>query len=172
MHTTSNHNGQYSGQHGIHGFWESRIPEIYAESQWDLLADKAIYVKDPLEFTWRTISESALASDSVLQIEKQLNERFSPGRKYAYENRNGVILKQYSTDYCDTYQQALNGMVERRMKESVFAVASFWYTAWINAGRPDVKNLINKALSEEDQRTFGELDNQWKKEKIKGRSCS
>jgi hypothetical protein len=27
LHTTSNYNGQKTNQHGIHGLWESRIPE-------------------------------------------------------------------------------------------------------------------------------------------------
>jgi len=30
-------------------------------------------------------------------------------------------------------------MVERRMRQSIYAVASFWYTAWVNARRPDLK---------------------------------
>ncbi|HAZ26009.1 MAG TPA: S1/P1 Nuclease, partial [Algoriphagus sp.] len=28
LHTTKNYNGQLTGQEGIHGFWESRIPEL------------------------------------------------------------------------------------------------------------------------------------------------
>lgn len=31
LHTTLNYNGQLSGQHGIHAFWETRIPEHSAE---------------------------------------------------------------------------------------------------------------------------------------------
>jgi len=30
LHPTLNYNGQLTGQEGIHGFWESRIPEIQA----------------------------------------------------------------------------------------------------------------------------------------------
>jgi hypothetical protein len=29
------HNGQFTDQKGIHGFWESRIPELLAEKDWD-----------------------------------------------------------------------------------------------------------------------------------------
>jgi hypothetical protein len=28
LHTTENYNGQLTGQRGIHGFWESRLPEL------------------------------------------------------------------------------------------------------------------------------------------------
>ena len=29
LHTTQNYNGQLTGQYGIHGFWESRLPELF-----------------------------------------------------------------------------------------------------------------------------------------------
>lgn len=50
LHTSSNHNGQFTNQHGIHGFWESRIPEIFAETGWDLFTDRAVYIRNPLDF--------------------------------------------------------------------------------------------------------------------------
>jgi hypothetical protein len=171
LHTSSNHNGQLTGQHGIHGFWESRIPEKYAESEWDLFSGRAVYLRNPLEFTWKRIEESSRASDSVLLFEKVVNEKFSQDRKYAFENRNGVIVKQYSSEYCAAYNEKLNGMVERRLRESIFAVACFWYTAWVNAGQPELKNLNRKELTEGEREEFNKMDMNWKNEKIKGRSC-
>jgi hypothetical protein len=63
----------------------------------------------------------------------------------------------------------LKGMVERRMRESVFAVASFWYTAWINAGQPDLKTLVSKEFTAEELKEFEALNNSWKNASIKGR---
>jgi hypothetical protein len=171
LHTSSNHNGQLTNQHGIHGFWESRIPELYADSEWDLFNGRAIYISNPLQFIWKRVEESSRASDSVLKFEKMLNGKVTSDRKYSFENRNGVIVKQYSADYCAAYNRMMNGMIERRLRESVFAVASFWYTAWVNAGQPDLKNLSRKELSEQDRQEFSELEVKWKNEKIKGRSC-
>jgi hypothetical protein len=171
LHTSSNHNGQLSGQHGIHGFWESRIPELFAETEWDLFNGGALYIRNPLEFTWKRVEESARESDSVLRFEKLLNEKFTSDKKYAFENRNGVIIKQYSSAYSVAYNDMLNGMVERRLRASVFAVASFWYTAWVNAGQPDLKNLSRKELTEQEQEEFSQLERSWRNEKIKGRSC-
>jgi len=171
LHTSSNHNGQLTGQKGIHGFWESRIPEIYAETQWDLFSERAVYIRNPLEFTWKRIEESSGACDSVLRFEKMLNDQFASDRKYAFESRNRLIIKQYSTEYSSAYNQMLNGMVERRLRQSIFAVASFWYTAWVNAGQPALKNLIRKELSEEEVIEFNEIEKKWKNEKIMGRSC-
>jgi hypothetical protein len=117
------------------------------------------------------VEESSRASDSVLRFEKVLNDKFTPDRKYAFDNRNGVIIKQYSREYCEAYNGMLNGMVERRLAQSIFAVASFWYTAWVNAGQPDLKKLTRKELSEEEQGEFSKLEATWRNENIKGRSC-
>ena len=37
LHTTKNYNGQLTGQEGIHGFWESRVPELQAKRQAPLM---------------------------------------------------------------------------------------------------------------------------------------
>ncbi len=136
LHASSNHNGQLTNQHGIHGFWESRIPELLAERQWDFFMEKARYIPDPLDFIWERVLESGAAADTVLQLERKLSSKFPSDKKYAFENRNQQLVKQYSKAYSLQYDRMLKGMVERRMRQSVFAVASYWYTAWVNAGQP------------------------------------
>jgi len=163
LHTSSNHNGQYTGQKGIHGFWESRIPELLADKEWDFFIGKAEYIKNPVDFTWQRVLESAAASDTVLKFEKKLANSFPPDQKYAFEERNGVTIRQYSSAYTIKYNDSMKGMVERRMRQSIFAVASFWYTAWINAGQPDLTKLSNKEFSAEDLKEFEKLNNAWKK---------
>jgi hypothetical protein len=148
LHTSSNHNGQFTGQKGIHGFWESRVPELLADKNiatpgWDFFIGKAEYIKDPLDFTWKRIFESAAAADTVLKFEKQLSLSFPPDQKYSFEIRNGNIIRQYSSAYTTRYDQMLRGMIERRMRQSIYAIASFWYTAWVNAGQPDLSKLSN-----------------------------
>jgi hypothetical protein len=169
LHANSNHNGQYTDQRGIHGFWESRVPELLAEKEWDLFIGKAEYIKNPGDYIWKRVLESAMASDSVLKFEKELTRSFPPDRKYSFEERNGVTIRQYSTEYTVAYDQKLKGMVERRFRQSVFAIASFWYTAWVNAGQPDLKKLSNKEFSAEDLNEFEQLSNSWKSNNIKGR---
>ena len=56
----------------------------------------------------------------------------------------------------------LDGMIERRMRQAVFAVASFWFTAWVNAGQPDLKNLAGQQFSEADLNEFETLNNAWR----------
>lgn len=169
LHASSNHNGQYTDQKGIHGFWESRIPELLADKEWDFFIGKAEYIKDPLGFTWKRILESAAAADTVLKFEKELSKSFSPDQKYSFEDRNGVTVRQYSTAYSIRYNEVMKGMVERRMRQSIFAIASFWYTAWVNAGQPDLTKLSNKEFSADDLKEFENLNAAWKAGSVKSR---
>ncbi len=139
LHACSNHNGQYTGQKGIHGLWESRIPELLAQEHWDFFIGKAVYLSDPGKFIWERVEESGRSADTVLWVERELTSRFPPDRKFAYEQRNGILIRQYSSAFTQAYDANMNGMVERRMREAIFAVASFWYTAWVDAGMPLLK---------------------------------
>jgi hypothetical protein len=169
LHTSSNHNGQFTDQKGIHGFWESRVPELLAESKWDLYLGKAEYISDLPRFIWKKVMESAAAADSVLKFEKELSNGFPPDQKYSYEFRNGIIVKQYSKAYTIAYDKMLKGMIERRMRASIFAVASCWYTAWINAGQPYLGKLNNDLADDKEKKEFEQLDQAWKLGRILGR---
>jgi len=171
LHACSNHNGQHTNQQGIHGFWESRIPELMAEKQWDFFIGHAAYINDPLSYIWDRVVESGAAADTVLLLERALSNRFPPDQKYAYEERNGVIIRQYSSRYSLAYNDALNNMVERRMKMAIYAVACFWYTAWANAGQPSLKALSGPALNEADQKEFAEMNLSWQNGTAKGKTC-
>lgn len=168
LHASSNHNGQLTNQQGIHGFWESRIPELLADKEWDFFIGKADYIKEPGNFIWQRVLESAAAADTVLTYEKELSEQFPVDQKFSFEARNGVITRQYSSAYTKAYDLKLKGMVERRMRMAIYSVASFWYTAWVNAGEPDLTHLSNKEFSAEDLKEFENLNNSWKNRAMTG----
>jgi hypothetical protein len=161
LHASSNHNGQYSNQKGIHGFWESRVPELLADKSFDFFIGKAQYIKNPGEFIWERVLQSAAAADTVLRVEKELTAKFSEDQKYSFEERNGVVIRQYSTAFTTAFDAALSGMVERRMRQSIQATASFWYTAWVNAGQPDLKGMVKQKFSDKDIKEFEELNGKW-----------
>jgi hypothetical protein len=170
LHTNSNHNGQFTDQKGIHAFWESRIPELLAEKEWDFYIGKAEYLKDPVSFIWKRVRESAIAADSVLALEKQLSEKYIPDQRFAFEERNSIVVRQYSTAYSMAYNKLLNGMIERRMRQSIFAVASLWYTAWVNAGQPDLTGLSHKEFNDAEKDELEQLNNGWKNGQMLGRN--
>ena len=169
LHTNSNHNGQLTNQKGIHGFWESRVPELLADKEFDFFIGKAQYIKNPGEYIWARVLESAKAADSVLLFEKELTKQFGSDKKYAFETRNNVLVRQYSSAFTIAYNKKLDGMVERRMRLAIFSVASFWYTAWVDAGQPDLTELTKQKFSEADLKEYEKLNEAWKNSKQKGR---
>lgn len=171
LHTSSNHNGQKTNQHGIHGFWESRLPELLADKEWDFYLEKARYISQPAEMIWKIILESAAAVDSVLGQEAALSNSFSSDQKYAFEWRNQALIRQYSTQFSQRYNALLGGMVERRMRQSVQAVADYWYTAWINAGQPDLRKIRAASAADSMLYTLDTLSFYWRNQPVKGKSC-
>ncbi len=172
LHVCSNHNGQLTQQQGIHAFWESRVPELFAEAHWDFFIGKAVYLSNPSSFIWARVLESAAASDTVLRCERELNSGFGADMKYAFEDRMGKTVKQYSTVYASLYENRLDHMIERRMRQSIFAVSSCWFTAWVNAGQPALDSLADIPLSETDLKEYERMNQAWKENKIKGKDCN
>ncbi len=162
LHANSNHNGQFTNQKGIHGFWESRVPELLAEKEFDFLIGKADYIKNPSDFIWARVLESGKAADSVLSMEKELTRKFPSDQKYSFEIRNGVVTRQYSAAFTIAFNKKMDGMIERRMRQAIYAVASFWYTAWVNAGQPELRSLVKQRFSEDDIKEFEELNEKWR----------
>lgn len=147
LHTTENYNGQLTGQHGIHAFWESRIPELSADN-YDHLVGRAKYVERPLDAAWEAVQASHLLLDSVLGIEKRLNSTFPEDGKYVFEDRGRGAMRTYSRDFAKAYEDAMLGMVEKRMNASILTLGDLWYTAWVNAGQPDLDRFEQKDVSD------------------------
>jgi len=148
LHTTRNYNGQLTGQIGIHAFWESRIPELYAED-YDMFVGAATYEEKTARRAWQAVRQANAALDSVLLFEKVLSQRIKPEQKYVLEDRNGVIIKTYSREFTERYHQMLNHQVERQMRASVKMVGDFWFTCWVDAGQPDLAVLATFSLDEQ-----------------------
>lgn len=147
LHTTSNYNGQQTGQRGIHGFWESRLPELF-HGQYDFFVGKCTYIPSPINYIWDRIEESFAAVDSVLHFERDLNASFLEDQKYSYESRGNATMRVYSEGYSKAYSDMLDGQVERRMRSAVVSIGSFWYTAWVDAGQPDMNLLLAQSTNQ------------------------
>ena len=146
LHTTENYNGQLSGQYGIHGFWESRLPELFSE-QYDLLSGKASYVENLQLYAWSAVVKAHEALDSVLLYEKQLTAKYPESKKYGYEERGNSTIRTYTYDFSRDYHRRLNGMVERRMRSSIKMIGDFWFSCWVKAGQPDLNDLLTNQES-------------------------
>lgn len=168
LHTTRNYDGQLTGQNGIHGFWESRLPELFF-SQYDFYVGRASYLENVQLSVWDGIIQTHQALDSVLRIEKELSKKFED-RKFNFETKGKQTVKVYSAEYSKAYHQQLNGMVERQMRASIKMIGNVWYTAWVDAGQPDLKKLMTYKPTEEELRMRAEEVKRWQEERtIKAR---
>ena len=158
LHTTENYNGQFTNQVGIHGFWESRIPELFADLEYDYFTGKADYLPNFHTFVWKTITDSHALLDSVLVTEKNLTATVSQDKQQCYEERLGVNVLVQCKEFARAWQTRLNGMVETRLRASIRAVGCAWYTAWIDAGQPDLSKLDAPALTPEEQAELDALE--------------
>ena len=170
LHTTENYNGQLTNQKGIHGLWESRLVEINSEN-YDYFIGKAEYIEDMDAFVWEAVEASHRAVDSVLRIEIEVTKDFDSDRKYSFERRGNTTTSVYSYEFSQEYHRRMNGMVERRLRAAISAVGSVWYTAWVDAGQPDLSSLQNTPPSAELLDEIKELDIHFHNDKHKGRIC-
>src|SRR5690606_20564960 len=110
---------------------------------------KSRYIEDPLENAWDYVKNSHHSLDTVLRFEKELTKEFPIDKKYAFEQRGNLTIQTYSYDFSQEYHKRMNGMVERRMRNAILSVGSMWYTAWVDAGQPDLSKLQNVPPSAE-----------------------
>lgn len=167
LHTTENYNGQLTGQEGIHAFWESRLPELFS-TNFDFFVGSAEYLKNPQLTVWKAIEESNMKLDSVLMLEKTLTEKFGE-KKYSFETKGKQTIKVYSIEFSTAYHEALTGMVEQQMRGAIKMIGDFWYTAWVDAGQPDLKLLINYSPTQEELAVRKKELEDWKQQQLKAR---
>ncbi len=166
LHTTRNYNGQLTGQKGIHAFWESRLPELFFD-KYDFFVGKAFYVSDPHQAAWEAVRTSHALVDSVLNVEKILSTGSSI--KFNYETKGKQTVKVYSVAFSRSYHEKLGGMVERRFRASIKMTGDLWYTAWVDAGQPDLRRLINYKPTEDELKNREEEMKKWKERNFASR---
>jgi hypothetical protein len=167
LHTTENYNGQLTGQEGIHAFWESRLPELFSDD-YDFFVGQPKYIANTQLAAWKAVASAHRCVDSVLMEEKNLALRFGD-RKYSFETKGKQTLKVYSREYSKAYHHLLDGMVEKQMRASVQCISSFWFTAWVDAGQPDLKKLLTYRPSAEELLRKRREYQEWKSKNVNAR---
>lgn len=160
LHTTENYDGQLSGQTGIHAFWESRLPELFAGG-YNFFVGKASYLQNPQHAAWKAVASAHHALDSVFGLEKTLSLEMGR-RRYSFETKGRQTQRVYSREYSSAYHDRLAGMVERQMRAAIKMTGDFWYTAWVDAGQPELDGLSDYAPTEDELRRRREELKKWR----------
>jgi hypothetical protein len=119
FHAVVNYDGQLTGQRGVHGRFESLLYERYRD-RLDVDPETRAPIASPRDFIFDILTEGTRLAPTVLAADER-----------ARDGRPG---------YDDTYYAVFFGgagpIMERRLTESVGAVAAVITGAWEAAGRP------------------------------------
>jgi len=151
LHTTINYDGQLTGQKGLHALWESTIPELTMQDYQLYNAHKPVYLKEPAKALWIDIRKAASLVPTMLAAEKELTTQFTPETKYRTQMRYGKETKTYTKEFAEAYAKTLGVTINAQLIASANMITDFWYTAWVNAGKPDLSTsrALNTGLEEE-----------------------
>ena len=124
LHACLNYNGQLTGQKGVHFRYEIEMFDKYLpEIENGLETKQPIYIKDPRHFIFNYITEANSYVDLLLSADK-----------FAY-NRAG---QKYDDDYYYLLWFKTRYVTETEINEASYALSSLIYSAWIDAGKPDL----------------------------------
>ena len=139
LHTTLNYNGQLTGQDGIHGVWETRLPALFGGS-YVLVVQEVGYVRDVNLWAWQAVSNSHSSVPLVLSEAARASALHGEG--LVREERGSTVQLLQDEAWCAAYHAGMNGMVEVQWRLAIQGVSSLWYSAWVDAGEPDLSQVF------------------------------
>lgn len=119
--TTENFDGRLTAQPGINGRFGRTLIDKYS-SFFPMRPNDAVYINDPTDRAF----EACLSSHSWLEIILLADRNARRG-----EN-------SYNDDYFDRFYNQAAAILIRQLSDAATDVGSYWLTAWINAGRPQL----------------------------------
>jgi hypothetical protein len=121
LHAVTNYNGQLTGQTGVHARWEA---ELFERNRASLrIAPTPIKpISNPRDFMFDALLASNRLAPNVLESDKNAAE----GREF------------YDDAYFAAFARGTLPTLEKRLNESIAAVAAMITGAWEQAGKPAV----------------------------------
>jgi hypothetical protein len=121
LHAVVNYDGQLTNQHGAHARWEA---DLFVRSRDRLKVAPA--TPQPMTNPRDALFDVLLASNRLAQDLLEADRKAAAGREV------------YDDDYFKAFGASQLAVLERRLNESITAVASAIIGAWHQAGRPAV----------------------------------
>lgn len=166
LHTSSNYNGQLTNQKGVHALWESTLPQMFAKT-YTFKTERAQFIADIPAATLNIVARSHALVDTLLAKEKEVRSRFTKDNMYKKDSSGNIVMfynsPVFSDEYAKEFNTALDGMIQKQLLLSIHDVASFWYTAWVNAGSPDLLSLDDPHLTKQNKKNFRRELKAWQK---------
>lgn len=118
---TTNFDGHLSNQMGVGARFDSSLVERYSQFFY-LHPGEATYIHDPTDHAFEMcLSAHAWLEDILLS-----------------DRRARAGLSDYTDEYYDRFYGQVGSVLVQQFSEASIDVASYWLTAWTNAGKPQL----------------------------------
>ena len=170
LHTTLNYDGQLTNQKAMHALWETVVPELMLSQEFDLSTQhQARYLNQPEKEIWQAVRKSFALLPEVFKQETEATRLFTEETKYRVQMRRGKEVKYYTSEFAKEYGKRLGASINERLRASSEMIADFWYTCWVNGGKPDLKSLQTRVQNNEEQVKLKQEQEAFKKNELLSR---
>jgi hypothetical protein len=119
--TTVNNTGALSAQPGVNERFSTGLVERY-QLFFFVKPDEAEFLRDPTEHGFEMALNAHSALEGILLADIRSHEG----------------LTTYGDDYYDRFYAKAGAVLVRQLSDASTDIGSYWMTAWINAGRPQL----------------------------------
>ena len=119
--TTENFDGTLSGQRGVNERFNTILIDRYG-SFFPLNPHDAFFIVDPTDFAFDACLNAHSNVESVLLADRSAKRG----------------LSSYTDEYYDRFYNLAAASLIRQLSDASTDVGSYWLTAWINAGKPQL----------------------------------
>jgi hypothetical protein len=142
LHTTDNFDGQKTNQKGMHDLWETLCPQLYLEQYPLNNYKKAKKIANLDAEVWKCIRESAKLLKNTFESEKKAALLVPADKRVVITSRlNGTTDVKYTQIFAEQYHPLVKANLQARITRAVQLISDFWYTAWLEAGQPDLEAI-------------------------------
>jgi len=121
LHTTQNFDGQLTLQTGLALRFDIHLFDRYSKL-FIMHPESAEKIDDPTEYAFESCLESNVWVNLILWSDLRAREG----------------LPDYTDEYYDRFYNRVGPTVVREINDAAHDVGSYWYTAWLNAGHPQL----------------------------------
>jgi len=119
LRVSRNFDGQLTRQTGLADRFEIGLLDRYSKF-FILHPQDAAKIDDPTEYAFQTCLDAYTGLDSIILADLRAREG----------------LPDYTDEYFDRFYSQIGATVMRAINDAAHDAGSYWYTAWLNAGKP------------------------------------
>ncbi len=117
--TTENWSGGLSHQPGVNLRFDTSLVDRYSLF-FVIRPNPAMFIPDPTEHAFGMVTEAYTWLDNILLADRRARSD----------------LPDYTDEYYDRFYNQAGAVLARQLTDAATDIGSYWYTAWVNAGRP------------------------------------